>query len=815
MKYIYYLLLIAITFCSSNINAQFSYGGEPFSTSPNFRLQNEIPVFSLPFIDNLLEENKSNVLDEGRFYGKNIKIEIDILEQGLKQRLGNGDLLTLLKIESPSAYSLQFFFSEFEMPDGGKLFLYNEDRSMVLGAFTNDNYPIKPLAFPFGTAPISGKSIYIEYLHPNRASSDAKLVVGMATHIFLEGFLSAAGPYGNSGDCHKNASCPPGYGWEAERSSVAIILTSTSSSSNPYAGYCSGALVNNTLQDGYPYFLTAAHCGQESYFGSTSLSADHLSIFLFNHETSDCNDDGDELTSLYQSIYGAFPLSHDDFIIDSDDRVEPLNSDYFLMELNTYPEQLKSFNVCYAGWNRTSSVAGPPYYGFHHPRGDVKKMSIEYQSLSTPNQNEWLLNWDYGATSKGSSGSPLFDRNHKLIGQLFHGNWNCLGFTAYYGQFARSWDLGFFSYWLDPGFTGATEIGTYCPGPNCNNGIQDPLETDIDCGGNCPPCGWYEGGSGNVGWSTCFNGIQDEDESGIDCGGNCRPCGSVDQCNNCKLDGDEVQLDCGGSCLPCDSDCDLVYKNYSSSTNSLPSTTRAIKYITAGLTSSQINVSIESSQNIVFTAGDSIILKPGFRAKPGSSFFAKCLPCDCKELCIATPLFNAFSPNNPDGINDELCFNVTGATNYELDILRYPDNYHFNKSGVISSNNPCLWDGFEGFTTPNSGFVYYRVIIKFYGVCSDDVQEVDYLVNVSYASARLQDLSFFDFEEIKIFPNPTHNNVTIRGSEMGEYLLYNSFGQEVLKGNKQTTSQDVDMSPLANGLYLLRINGKTHQLIKQ
>tara|TARA_B110000003_G_scaffold263553_1_gene287412 strand:+ start:60027 stop:60527 length:501 start_codon:yes stop_codon:yes gene_type:complete len=68
---------------------------------------------------------------------------------------------------------------------------------------------------------------------------------------------------------------------------------------------------------------------------------------------------------------------------------------------------------------------------------------------------------------------------------------------------------------------------------------------------------------------------------------------------------------------------------------------------------------------------------------------------------------------------------------------------------------------------------------------------------------------------LEIFPNPTHNNVTIRGSEMGEYLLYNSFGQEVLKGNKQTTSQDVDMSPLANGLYLLRINGKTHQLIKQ
>lgn len=107
------------------------------------------------------------------------------------------------------------------------------------------------------------------------------------------------------------------------------------------------------------------------------------------------------------------------------------------------------------------------------------------------------------------------------------------------------------------------------------------------------------------------------------------------------------------------------------------------------------------------------------------------------------------------------------------------------------------------------------MIIKFYGVCSDDVQEVDYLVNVSYASARLPDLSFFDFEEIKIFPNPTHNNVTIRGSEMGEYLLYNSLGQEVFKGQKQVVSHEVDISSLSNGFYLLWINGETHQLIVQ
>ena len=436
MKYIYYLLLIAITFCSSNINAQFSYGGEPFSTSPNFRLQNEIPVFSLPFIDNLLEENKSNVLDEGRFYGKNINIEIDILEQGLKQRLGNGDLLTLLKIESPSAYSLQFFFSEFEMPDGGKLFLYNEDRSMVLGAFTNDNYPIKPLAFPFGTAPISGKSIYIEYLHPNRASSDAKLVVGMATHVFLENFLSLSGNYGESGYCHINSSCDDGIGWEAERNSVAIMLYSVTNPESlyyPYAGFCSGALVNNTLQDGSPYFLTAAHCGATEDH-PYSLSFDYTNLFLFNHESENCF--GQPLSNLSQAIYGAINLSHDDFYYDSNSNFTASNTDYFLLRLNTTAFELASYNVCYAGWNRNPTLFNidPPFYGFHHPKGDVRKLAIDafpvFEGL-----NLWEVYWTTGATSKGSSGSPLFDSNHKLVGQLYRGNVFCEGFVAKYGQF--------------------------------------------------------------------------------------------------------------------------------------------------------------------------------------------------------------------------------------------------------------------------------------------------------------------------------------------------------------------------------------------
>lgn len=47
--------------------------------------------------------------------------------------------------------------------------------------------------------------------------------------------------------------------------------------------------------------------------------------------------------------------------------------------------------------------------------------------------------------------------------------------------------------------------------PLCTNGVLDPGEEDIDCGGPCPPC-------------QCYNGVQDLGEDGVDCGGPCPPC---------------------------------------------------------------------------------------------------------------------------------------------------------------------------------------------------------------------------------------------------------------------------------------------------
>lgn len=70
----------------------------------------------------------------------------------------------------------------------------------------------------------------------------------------------------------------------------------------------------------------------------------------------------------------------------------------------------------------------------------------------------------------------------------------------------------------------------------CNNdGIQNDMETGIDCGGYCPPCGddieetpptsLPPVAAPVLRSATCFDGIQNGTETGIDCGGNnCSPC---------------------------------------------------------------------------------------------------------------------------------------------------------------------------------------------------------------------------------------------------------------------------------------------------
>lgn len=187
-----------------------------------------------------------------------------------------------------------------------------------------------------------------------------------------------------------------------------------------------------------------------------------------------------------------------------------------------------------------------------------------------------------------------------------------------------------------------------------------------------------------------------------------------------------------------------------------------------------------------------------------------------------------------NGVQENITNDILTNGFYNRLILDYQQNgfvdklvkrWNLLRQNTITSEN-ILEAFYDQYNYLYLNGVYQRELIAW----PDSSSFLD-LNNMDYTSTWLQNRfiyldGFFNKLELlvnkqmektplAIFPNPTHNNVTIRGSEMGEYLLYNSLGQEVFKGQKQVVSHEVDISSLSNGFYLLWINGETHQLIVQ
>ena len=228
-----------------------------------------------------------------------------------------------LAVRAEGTLSWSFYLSRFVVPKGGELFVWNEDRTDYLGSFNHLNVKEwEGLALSL----IEGAGAVIEYREPLGLDVGGEIAVGQVVQGYRsllrrEAELTAEnasyGPFGNSGACNINVNCPEGDDWQVENQSVALIV------SGGFAA-CSGAMVNNTANDGTPYFLTANHC----------LGSPNSWTYYFNHESATCSGSTGPTNN---SISGGTLLVADG------------GSDVALIELSSTPPV--AWGVEYAGWD--------------------------------------------------------------------------------------------------------------------------------------------------------------------------------------------------------------------------------------------------------------------------------------------------------------------------------------------------------------------------------------------------------------------------------------------------------------------------------
>ena len=453
--------------------SQLSEGGTPpgFKTTTNAQLH----VISLPAInvDSLLTEDAINEQHKETPYrfGYNHLVNYNTSNSGAWSTLENGDRLWQLDVKTAGSYSINLAFSNWSIPAGAKLFVYSKDHQQVLGGFTNANNT--PDKF-FGTELINGDEAIVEYYEPATAAGQGNFTLFRITQGYkdLHNYLKS---FGQAGSCIHNINCPQYSAFGTVKRSVVCLVSGGNE-------FCSGALVNNTLNDGTPYILTANHCG----------TADGTWVFRFNWEAPGCSNPSVE-PSILQSITGAIPIAHSSV------------SDFNLVKMDTTPPA--SFHVFYAGWNHSTTPA-TSVTAIHHPSGDIKKCSQANNPVTDTSYDAgngvaqvWQIGqWTDGVTEPGSSGSPLLDQNKRIVGQLYGGPSACGEVAAnlrdYYGRFCVSWDSGAtpqtrLKDWLDPNGIGTLSNDGFDPPPPRDSldialtGVISP--TDSSCTNNIAP----------------------------------------------------------------------------------------------------------------------------------------------------------------------------------------------------------------------------------------------------------------------------------------------------------------------------------------
>ena len=756
MNKIYFSLVIALVFITTNLNAQVYNVGGPVSFKLKNQLKDNFDTHLMPSFDlatQLSEDqyNHTNKIGPYRF-GHEFIVNYSLQNSGIWDDLPNGDRIWRIKLISTGALSINLVFNDFYIPYGGHLHLYNSDHSMVLGSYNHLNNNENNL---LGTDLVKGDEIIVEYFEPKSINQASRLLIGMVVH----GYRDINGWYpvkvNESGACNMDVICPDGQPWSNEIKSVARILAG--------GGLCTGTLVNNTQQDGTPYFLTANHCGPTG-MGSA--------VFKFNYDSPVC---GSQTSANSQSSSG-------NSINGSTFRASKADSDFGLVELNTTPPA--SYSVYYAGWDNSGNTPQSAV-GIHHPSGDVKKISFDddvlqsSNGLSSVSNSEWRIElWERLTTTEGgSSGSGLWNENFHLVGQLHGGQASCgNSVNDYYGKFSMSWDGNGSSSasqrlqnWLDPQNTGVTSLDGYDPN-------QPAIAYDASVSSVSEPSGSY-----------CSNYINP----------------SITIKNNGSVD-----LTSATITYNVDGVSDVTY-NWTGNLSTGSSQTISLNSMSVWSSGAHVfNVSISNPSGQIDGNSNNDQASSSFESYPGTAQVNLNLIFDCwgsevsweivdqsNSSVISSVAVGSYSDNAPTGyaITEKICLS-NGCYDFNIN-----DDYGDGMSGSQWSN--CDVDGDYNITDQWATQTYVQMGDPDFG---DGTSHSFCIENTA--------IGLYNSIQVDVFPNPSKDFINFKllnaySSENVNLDLYDLRGKKIFSQTNIFSSNSfvLDVSNLSKGIYSLKL----------
>lgn len=444
-------LVLMLNFLSINLFAQEKLLNP---TSTIYQLDSDILEYLCPDfnIDSMKTEDSLNVIKgflPSRF-AKKFDVNLSTANSGSWIEI-NDLKVWRIRLTSNNAFSMMTMLENINIPENSSIFIYNDSMTTMIGPIT---FPVNEYGV-YPTELIPGASIIIELVIAGEYESTRPyFTITSISHDYYDFYK-----YKDKSDfavkidecINKDINCPIGADWYTHKRSVALIVYN--------GGYwCSGALVNNTSNNGKALYLTANHCIDNNTMANSS-------VFYFNHESKECGSKKENGNNYV--ISGATLRSSNG------------HSDFALLEL--HGRLPSSYYPYFSGWDK-SGTNPQRGIGIHHPSGNLKKIALENDPF-TPNaisrnygsagifspNTLWEVRYDEGGVTYGSSGSPLFNQDKKIIGQLLGGE-NASGCNNRkdYGRLSVSWNHGStpstrLKEWLDPNNSNPNEILGYIP----------------------------------------------------------------------------------------------------------------------------------------------------------------------------------------------------------------------------------------------------------------------------------------------------------------------------------------------------------------